>query len=192
MIRRSFFLGISTLLAGCSGAKLFENYDLAGAVAPRQSSGRGRGQLTINEPKIVGSLDTDRIAVRAAGGAISYLADGIYADRLPRLVQTRLVQSFENAGRIGSVGRPGERLASDYQLVLDIRAFYLVVEGEISVEVEISAKLMNDKTGRILAAEIFGGRVPASGITSALAIPVFEVALAGVLTNIVNWTVKKV
>jgi cholesterol transport system auxiliary component len=192
MLRRYFLFTATALLTGCGGSQLRENYDLAGAISPKQAGGRGRGQLTVNEPKVIGSLDSDRIAVRAAGGAISYLADGIYADRLPRLVQTRLVQSFENAGRLGSVGRPGERLASDYQLVLDIRTFYLNIEAGNLVEIEISVKLMNDKTGRILAAEIFGGQVPASGATSAQAIPAIEAALGGVLTNIVNWTVKKV
>jgi cholesterol transport system auxiliary component len=192
MHRRLFLLAGASILTGCGGSQLRENYDLAGAVVPRLSVGRAKGQLSVNEPKIVGAFDSDRIAVRGASGAISYLADGVYADRLPRLVQTRLVQSFENAGRLGSVGRPGERLASDYQLVLDIRAFHLNVDAGNSAEVEISVKLMNDKTGRIIAADVFTGRIPASGASSSQAISAFEQALALVLKEIVGWTVKKV
>jgi cholesterol transport system auxiliary component len=192
MHRRLFLLVGASILTGCGGSQLRENYDLAGSVAPRLAGGHARGQLTVNEPKIVGAFDSDRIAVRGANGAISYLADGVYADRLPRLVQTRLVQSFENAGRLGSVGRPGERLASDYQLVLDIRAFHLNVDAGNSAEVEISVKLMNDKTGRIMAADVFTGRITASGTSSAQAILAFEQALALVLKEIVGWTVKKV
>ena len=39
------------------------------------------------------------------GGAVSYLGGGQWADRLPRLIQTRLIQSLENANRLKSVSR---------------------------------------------------------------------------------------
>ena len=53
----------------------------------------------------------------------------------------------------------GDRIAADYQLLLDIRAFEIVVEGSVA-EVVISAKIAGD-SGRIAAARIFTARVPA-------------------------------
>ena len=189
MDRRLF---IAFILGGCSqSSQLRETYDLAPTLTPSIKASPSRSQLTIAEPKTLASLDTDRIAVKQAGGSLAYLSDGAYADRLPKLLQTRLIHVFENANRLGSVGRPGDRMSSDYQLILDIRAFYLDVEDGNKAKIEISVKLMNDRTGRIIAAEVFGGsHVAASAASSAVA-KAFEAALAAILTMIVQWSVKK-
>ncbi|WP_204325184.1 ABC-type transport auxiliary lipoprotein family protein, partial [Stenotrophomonas maltophilia] len=71
----------------------------------------------VSEPTGLQPFESDRIIVREPGGALSFLGGGQWADRLPRLIQTRLVQSLENSGRLRSVSRPGDKVASDYQLI---------------------------------------------------------------------------
>ena len=68
-----------------------------------------------------------------------YLAQSQGSDRLPRMVQLRLLQAFENTGRIGAVGVPGQGLAIDYQLVMEIRRFEIDVAGPATARARCGA-----------------------------------------------------
>lgn len=175
-------------VGGCaSGSSSRAVYDIQAPTSFPARVGAVRGQLLIAEPKAVASLDTERIAVRGPGGAYSYLSDGAWADRLPKLLQARIVQAFENANRLRSVGRPGDRLASDWQLIADIRSFEAVASGATEAVVELSVKLVNDRTGRILAARVFSGRSPAAGTDAANVAQAFNGATDQVLRDMVIW-----
>jgi cholesterol transport system auxiliary component len=177
--------GAILLLAGCSGGAVPTTFDLT-APNPGRIAGGSRSYLVIAEPSTVQALDSDRIIVRDTSGSISFLGSSQWADRVPRLVQTRLIQTFENAGRLGAVGRPGDRIVSDVQMNTDIRAFTVeTATGEALVE--ITAKLVNDKTGRVRAAKLFSARVPLGAIEGPSAAVAMNSALSIVLTEIVRW-----
>src|SRR5262249_42280990 len=133
-----------------------------------------------------GVLDTDKIVVRPAGEEVAALADAQWVDRLPRLVQVRMIQSFENARRLRTVGRPGDRIDADAQLLLDIRAFEIVVDGS-AAEVEISAKIVGNRSGRVAAARVFSARVPASATQGPAAVAALDEAWHRVAVDIVVW-----
>lgn len=177
-------------LCGCGGgigAALapppLDTYDLT---APTQFGRPGppRGAITIAEPTALRILDTDRIVVRARGNEVSYLGGAQWADRLPRLVQARLVQSFENASRIRNVARPGEGLDADLQLVTEIRTFEIDASAGNVARVEITARLMS--RGRVVAAEIFRATAPGSTEPRPAA-AALDRALGEVLVAIVGW-----
>ena len=105
---------------------------------------------------------------------------------MPKLVQTRLVQTFENASRIGSVARPGERIVPDLQLNTDIRSFNIDAASGAAV-VEITAKLVGDRTGQVQRARVFSARVPAGAVDGAGAVQALDRALSQVLIEIVRW-----
>ena len=157
--------------------------------APRQRVGGGgivRGQVVVPEPVTVQTFEADRILVKDAGNSVSFLPGGQWADRLPRLIQARLIQTFENATRIQAISRPGERVAADYQLNSELRAFQILsASGE--AQVEISAKVVNDREGRIMAARVFEARVPLAAIDAANAASALDQALSKVLLDIVRW-----
>ncbi len=44
------------------------------------------------------------------------------------LVQLRLLQAFQNTGRIGAAGLPGQGLAIDYQVVTELRRFEIAFQ----------------------------------------------------------------
>ncbi len=98
----------SLVLAAC-GRPAPATFDLS---APREGLRRGRGQaaLIVPEPTAIFALDSERIVVRQANGELSYLGGAQWSDRLPRLLQARIIQTFENMGR-AAVGRPADRLA---------------------------------------------------------------------------------
>jgi cholesterol transport system auxiliary component len=190
----ALMLAAALPLGACSG--LFSKgppatFDLT---APRgdRAGGAARGQLLVAEPSALAILDTERVVARPSSGQMAYLADVQWSDRLPRLLQSRILQTFENSSRLRAVGRPGERLTGDFQLVTDIRSFHIAATTEPVAEVEIAAKLVSDKTGRILGARVFRAVVPASATEGAPAVQAIDAAFGDVVRELVNWAAKLV
>lgn len=178
--------GALALLVGCNSAPS-PTFDLS---APRQAGRAGgavtRGQIAISEPVALQILDGDQIIVKDAAGSVSFVNGGQWADRLPRLVQARLIQTFENGPRIYGVSRPGGRIVADYQLNTELRAFQVNAATREAV-VELSAKLVDDRTGRIRATRVFTGRTPVGLINGPGAADGLDRALSGVMLDVVRW-----
>jgi cholesterol transport system auxiliary component len=175
----------SLLLAGCGGGPTATTFDLS---APRDFGrvGGGAGILAVAEPTTVQTLDSDEIIVKDSAGALSFAGGAKWADRVPKLVQARLIQTFENGGRLASVSRPGERVNPDAQLNTEIRSFNIDTATGSAV-VEITAKIVGDTSGRIQRARLFTARVPASAADGPQAAQALDRALSQVLIEIVRW-----
>lgn len=153
----------------------------------RGGGGVGGGQLVVTEPTSIQPLEDQRILARDAAGSVSYISGAQWADRLPRLIQTRLIQTFENVSRVRAVSRPGEGVAADYQLNTEIRAFQLdAARGEVYVS--LSVKLLDAKGGRIVRSRVFTARQPVPDAAGATVAQLLDRAFSGVLLDIVRWT----
>ena len=174
--------------AGCVGGsnKALETFDLAVPSVQQGKRQQANVQILVAEPQALKILDSESIVVRENAASVAYLNGAQWADRLPKIVQTRLVQAFENSRRFGGVGRPGEGLAIDYQILTDIRAFEIESGSPGRAVVRISAKLLNDRNGDVVASKMFEAAVPASsgnpGLVNAL-----DAAFADVAADIVAW-----
>jgi cholesterol transport system auxiliary component len=172
-------------LAGCGGGPAPTTFDLS---APREGlrrSGSGRSAIVVSEPTTVSTLDSERIVVRAANMELTYLPKAQWSDRLPRLVQIRLIQTFENSGR-AAVGRPGDRVAGTYQLLLDIRAFE-IRETNRDAFVEIAVKLVTASNGAVRNARLFAASNAVGTIDGPGASQSLDQALGRVLADITSW-----
>ena len=132
------------------------------------------------------ALDSERIVIRPKSDQIAYLAGSQWSDRLPKLVQARLIQTFENSRLLARVGRPGDRLAADRTLDSELRNFEIDIEAGQAV-VEISVKLVNERSGRIVDAKIFRAVSPASGASGEAASQALDTALGEAMRAIVAW-----
>lgn len=175
-------------LGACSvvGANsAIETYDLP---APKLSAvAHGRTlQVVVADPIVDRALDTDRIVVRPNPTAIAYFSGAQWSDRLPRLVQSRLVETLEASGRFRAAGRPGQGLAADRQIVTEIRAFdYLPSEGRVSIVMAV--KSMDDRTGRVSAMRVFEASEPVTGDAASAVVAGFEAGLGRVLGDVAEW-----
>ena len=187
MVRSSHIAAAALLaafLGGCGGAAPL-TFDLAALPAAGRPIAAGRS-IVVSEPVSIQPFEADRIIVRENGGALSFLGGGQWADRLPRLIQTRLIQSLENSGRLRSVSRPGDKVVADYQLISEIRAFD-VQSGTGEAVVDLSLKLVAAGTGKVAAARIFTARVPVSKIDAGSGARALDQALTVVLADVVRW-----
>src|ERR1700730_1803605 len=80
-------------------------------------------QLTVEEPVAAGNLNTSRIAIAMSPTSSDYYSKTAWTDRLPLMVQTRIVDSFENSHKIVAVSRDSIGLRPNYVLQPDLRNF---------------------------------------------------------------------
>lgn len=142
--------------------------------------------LVVDDPRSTRVYDSVRIAVASAPGRIEYLPGAEWADRAPRLFQTAIVQTFEDAGRILAVG---DRLAlpvADIVLQTDIRRMELDVEGEDAAVVSVYARLADGK-GKVYAAKKFDARIAVASTKPGDVYAAFDTALDQVISGVVQW-----
>jgi cholesterol transport system auxiliary component len=177
---------LMSLLAGCSsigGAEKLNTYDLTGPEKVSAGPRKGKVQVLVTEPTALKALDSENIVVREGAGQIQYLGGAQWGDRLPKIVQARLIEAFERSGRFGGIGRPGEGLAIDYQIITDIRAFG-IQDGV--AEIEIAAKILNDRNGVVRGSKVFTASVNAGTGPDAL-VKALDQAFAEVASELVTW-----
>jgi cholesterol transport system auxiliary component len=187
-ILRNGTLGCVLLLAGC-GASPLATFDLSAPTAgvkPRSA----RGVLVIPEPTAPAPSDGERIVVRTGPSSVAVIKGAQWTDRLPRLLQSRLIQTFENAKLLRSVSRPGDGVTPDRALAWEIRRFEMDAATGQAV-VELSVKVL-DPSGRVLGGQIFAAQAPGDagqGETASLAL---NAASNDVLRQIVAWASARV
>jgi cholesterol transport system auxiliary component len=176
---------LAALLGGCGGGAAPLTFDLAALPVAGRPVAAARS-IVVSEPVGIQPFEADRIIVREGGGSLSFLGGGQWADRLPRLIQSRIIQSLENSGRLRSVSRPGDKVVADYQLISEIRAFDVqAATGEAVVD--LALKLVADGTGKVTAARIFVARVPVAKIDAGTGARALDQALTTVLADVVRW-----
>ncbi|WP_316860070.1 ABC-type transport auxiliary lipoprotein family protein [uncultured Cohaesibacter sp.] len=191
----TILLVLSVALASCTvigGGKELTTYDLSAASDLSDINGRSNAQILVQVPTALKSLDSEMIVVRPNSSEITYFGDAQWSDSLPRVLQDKLIQTFENSNRIRSVVKPGDGVSVDYKLATSIRAFELIDDDQTVAKVSLSIKLINDRTGRVRASRQFQAVVPANIQSTAKAVHALDVALNSVLHDILAWVVKTI
>ena len=165
-------------------------YDLKPATDfPRTRTIKSR--LVIPDPNAVILFDSQKILVRTGPETYSDLGNARWIDNLPKLIQARIVQSFENAHQLDAIGRPSEQAAAGFRLELTIRSFELGLQPSPTALIDLTARLVNDK-GEVVAARIFAASIPAASTEVADVVAAMNKAFSQVATDIVNWTINAV
>lgn len=154
---------------------------------------RATWQLVVEEPYAAGGLDTHRIAIMTNPYEVKYYAEARWAERVPRMIQTLLVESFENTGKIVSVGRQSVGLRSDFNLKSELREFQAELapnDPVPTVRVALASKLIQQPRQEIVAATNFERRMKASGTDVLSVVQAFDEALGRVLRDTVQWTLR--
>ena len=159
-------------------------------------------QLLVEVPISAAGLNTARIAARHSPIELNYIGAANWTDFAPRMVQTLLVESFENSGKIVGVGREAIGLRSDYLLKTEMREFQAEFEGTKigsakaatnpenppEVRVRINAKLIKMPQRSIIASQTFENLVKSGENSMDSIIGAFDDALGKALKDIVVWT----
>jgi cholesterol transport system auxiliary component len=151
------------------------------------------GQLLVDVPFAPAGLDTERIALSRSAVSIDYFADSEWIDRVPLMVQTGLLDSFENSKALTAIDRESVGLRADLILKTDIRHFEALYDSRSEapeVWVAISARLVDPSGRDVVAQAAFERRKQAQGNDIAQIVVAFDEALGGVMEDIVVWTAR--
>lgn len=184
---------LGLVLSGCAalpggGPAPLDTFELtapSGGVEARRGGGR---QILVPEPTALKALDGQDIVIKPAPGSIQFLKGAQWSDRLPRVVQAKLAEALQRSGRFGGVGRPGQGLAIDYQVIVEIRSFEVEVGGADRARVALFVKLLNDRNGTVRASRLFEATSPVSGSGNDAFVAALDRAFNQAAEEIVTWT----
>jgi len=147
---RTAVLVLATLACGGCGSFLetdlpvSTSYILASAPAASAGVTRSEADLSIGRPDMAPGLDTERIAV-LKGRQLDYYRAAQWGGRTTEIVQTLLVESFEDQQLFRSVSAEQSRVSSDYVLDVSVRDFqaeYASDNGAPTAHVTILGRLI--------------------------------------------------
>ncbi|ESY15748.1 ABC-type transport auxiliary lipoprotein family protein [Mesorhizobium sp. LNJC394B00] len=187
---RSAVVLLGLTLAGCAalGGKPapLDTFELS---APSiDARGHSRRQILIAQPSALKALDSQNIVIKPSDRSIQYLKGAQWADRLPLIVQARLAETFQRSGSFAGVGKPGEGLAIDYQVIVEIRSFEVRVNGGEHAEVNLFVRILNDRNGEVRASKSFTASAPVSGSGNPAYVSALDSAFGEAAKDIVGWT----
>lgn len=184
-------LWLAFVVAGCGGGGELQTFEL---MAPQEygSARQARGSLIVALPTALRAIDSERVVVQPTPGEINYLSGARWSDRVPRLVQARIIEAFENSKRVRAVSREGEKLQADYKLDTEVREFGLLISPTPQALVEISVRIVNARNGRVVATQVFTGRAESSSVDGPSATAAINHAFGSVLIDLVGWAVARI
>jgi phospholipid/cholesterol/gamma-HCH transport system substrate-binding protein len=180
--------GLEKMTGGGPAATPKVTYDLRAAqdfAAPAKTL---RGQLAIPEPTAITMLQTQRFLFTSSREATGF-AEAMWADSIPRLLQARLIDSFENYDIAHAPLRAADVGQADFQLVIDVRKFRIATDSVPLAEIGLSVKII-DRDGKVVASRLFEESGRLDRIDPPAAVAAFDDAFARIARSIIAWTVE--
>jgi phospholipid/cholesterol/gamma-HCH transport system substrate-binding protein len=179
--------GLERMTGGDSAKGQAQSFDLTAPRTFPSLDKTSKGRLAVAEPTALIMLDTQKLVLRSPSGSRTAMAGNAqWGDSLPKLIQSRIIQTFENATSAAAVSRAVDNLSADRQLLLDIRSFDLVTGEQPVATVEIAAKMVGEGS-RVLDARTFSATAPASSTDAAAVAAALNQAFGKVATEMVVW-----
>lgn len=184
----------SLVLAGCgsiigpSQAPL-KIYMLSAPPHPAVDLPSVAAQLTVSQPEAAHSFQSARIGL-SRDNTFDYYADAQWMDSTPHLLQSLLVQAFENTGKISGVAPEAAGMHADFLLETEIRDFearYGNGEAAPAVVVIISARLLS-ASGKVVGTFVGQHTSQATQNSVPAVVDAFSQATGETLNAIVAWT----
>ena len=186
-------------LSGCAGFQLVDLgeppqlYDMQLAPNVPVAQRLVDGHLLVDEPTATAALDTDRIMVRPTPYEVQYYAGARWADRAPLLLQTGLVEAFENANGIG-VARATVGLRGTFRLKGEMREYAAQVtpgEAGILIRARVNFKILKQPQSEILASRTFDTSHRTETDDLLAVVSGFQSATEQMLEQVIPWALSE-
>jgi cholesterol transport system auxiliary component len=199
MTRRAAIIGALSTVSGCtaitslnSAAAPLDTYDLRPA-AGSKSGGRRSRTLLVARPQASAALATDRIMIKPDAVSITYLPDARWVDELPAVLQSLLIRSISETGRIAYVGRSDAGPIPDKALLVRIDAFEVnaLDNGAFDVTVDLDLTMINDSTQRVVASRRFSQTAQVGSDQVTEIVGAFQAVLNDLLPAMSDWAIAR-
>ena len=145
-------------------------------------------QWTIPEPTAVAMLETQRFLFSPTQDYPGF-AEAMWADALPKLLQARLIESFENYDIAHAPLRTTDLGQAEFQLLIDLRRFRIAVDMKPIAEIGLSARIV-DKNGKTIASKLFEESEGLDKVEPPQAAEAFSAAFGRIAKNMIAWAVQ--
>ena len=143
-------------------------------------------QLVMPTPTAILQLDTQRFLL-APNKELPGFANAQWADSIPKMLQAKLIQSFENYDVDHAPLRSTDTPGTNPQLLVDVRTFQINTDDELTAEIGFSARVLN-KDGQVVASRLFQQRRRLDKPDPASAVAAFNEAFGNAATDLITWT----
>jgi phospholipid/cholesterol/gamma-HCH transport system substrate-binding protein len=178
--------GLERMTGGGASPVQKVSFDLAAPqdfVAPKV---RIKGLITIPEPTAVVMLQTQRMLFSPGGGPPAF-ADMQWSDSIPKMLQAKLIQGFENYDIDHAPVRSMDGLEADDQLLIDVRTFQIKSDPDFTADIGFSARILA-KDGHVVASRVFVQSRKFDKLDPASAVAAFDDAFKSIASELITWT----
>jgi cholesterol transport system auxiliary component len=122
-------------------------------------------QLVVYEPTTVRTMEGERVVIRLANSQVNYLDGANWSDRLPVLVQNKLVESLNASRQFRAVSNGREKVDADVSLSTTIEAFEVALgpADQHTGHVNLLVKLVDERSGSVLDSRSIKASAPLKG-----------------------------
>lgn len=188
-------------LSGCGGLlgiappQALDAFELRAPAPGGQASRRLARSLVVEMPGGSGAVRTDRILIRPSPLQAAYLPGARWTDEAPMMIQGLMVRAIEDTGALRHVGQralPGG--IADFTLVSDLTDFQAEVKPDrgVQVRVRLSARMVRDADGQVLAVRSFEATAPAGSTATSALVAAFDDATVAVLRQLTPWALGSI
>ena len=160
------------------------------AIPGASSTGRS---VAVEEPAASAAIATDRILVKPNPLAVTYLPGARWIEAAPLHVQSLIIRSLAESGRVGFVRPAATGPLPDFDLFTTIEAFQVEVgetaQPPIRAVVALTLTLVRDLDGQVVASRRFERSAAASADDATAIVSAFNVAMSGILQEAGAWTI---
>ena len=193
-MKRLSLLLAAGLLSACSilpQSEPLDIYLLPGAALPAQTQ-RVDWSLRVNSPVSSQLLDGTRIVVLPEPGLVNTYQGVRWSERTPQLLRGRLLDAFQDDGRVQALSNEEQRLQADLELVSDLRSFHSQYrDGVAEALIQLDVRLVDGRDQRILAIRRFSVSQPARDTSIAAVVKAFGQAGDRLSRELVDWTLAE-
>jgi phospholipid/cholesterol/gamma-HCH transport system substrate-binding protein len=143
-------------------------------------------QLVMPTPTAILLLDTQRFLL-TPNKEFPEFANAQWADSIPKMLQVKLIQSFENYDVAHAPLRSADNPGTTFQLLVDVRSFQINTDDQLTAEIGFSARVLN-KDGQVVASRLFQRRRKLDKPDPASAVAAFNDAFGSIATELITWT----
>jgi phospholipid/cholesterol/gamma-HCH transport system substrate-binding protein len=143
-------------------------------------------QLVLPTPTAILLLDTQRF-LSTPNKELAGFSNAQWADSIPKMLQVKLIQSFENYDVAHAPLRATDNPGTTFQLLIDLRSFQINTDPEPTAEIGFSARILN-KDGQVVASHLFQQSKKLDKPDPASAVAAFDGAFGSIATELITWT----
>jgi len=145
--------------------------------------------LLLAPPSAPPLIDSTRIVVRPHADEVEVLRGARWAQPPPELLQTLILRTLEDTGKLRAVAVQGRGITGDLALALDLRRFEADYRqgGAPTVEIAFTATLIQRREQQVLAARTFTHSERAQDTSTEATITAFSHGLAQLTSELAGW-----